>query len=291
MDINNMQTQLDVIQGNIVNLAKSVTQMANYFTEIAKDQMATRSRLSKLEQNMGELTVSVSFLKQKESERMSSQIKRNPTTHTVSMLYTDENDDSDHVAICDRIEALLNEEPRRQPSFSGDENKENAGISPCTRPPVFTGDRPTPVSLAKHLAEASIEVCRRPPVPLRARPSPAGTPLSESSIHRRPPVLGSSRPSPARPQTEANDVARRPPVDSGDRPPRYLAKFEIDVSGCKGGSPPVYTLLPLSEETDEWKEEEEDVALASARKQEKWKKKDLSKVKCFNYGELGHYAN
>jgi len=39
------------------------------------------------------------------------------------------------------------------------------------------------------------------------------------------------------------------------------------------------------------KEEEEDVALASEGKQEKWKKKDLSKVKCFNCGELGHYAS
>ena len=39
------------------------------------------------------------------------------------------------------------------------------------------------------------------------------------------------------------------------------------------------------------KEEEEDVALASAVKQEKRKTKDLSKVKCFNGGELGHYAN
>lgn len=38
-------------------------------------------------------------------------------------------------------------------------------------------------------------------------------------------------------------------------------------------------------------EEEEDAALASAGKQEKRKKKDLSKVKCFNCGELGHYAN
>ena len=32
-------------------------------------------------------------------------------------------------------------------------------------------------------------------------------------------------------------------------------------------------------------------ALASAGKQEKRKKKDLSKIKCFNCGELGHYAN
>lgn len=39
------------------------------------------------------------------------------------------------------------------------------------------------------------------------------------------------------------------------------------------------------------KEEEEDAALASVGKQEKRKKKDLSKVKCLNYGELGHYAN
>ena len=39
------------------------------------------------------------------------------------------------------------------------------------------------------------------------------------------------------------------------------------------------------------KEEEEDAALASAGKKEKRKKKDLSKVKCFHCGELGHYAN
>ena len=38
------------------------------------------------------------------------------------------------------------------------------------------------------------------------------------------------------------------------------------------------------------KEEEEDVALASKGKQEK-QKKDLSKIKCFNYGELGHYVS
>ena len=37
-------------------------------------------------------------------------------------------------------------------------------------------------------------------------------------------------------------------------------------------------------------QEEEDVALASDRKQEKRKKKDLSKIKCFHYGEMGHYA-
>eukprot|EP00253_Pinus_taeda_P017040 PITA_17040 len=37
--------------------------------------------------------------------------------------------------------------------------------------------------------------------------------------------------------------------------------------------------------------EEEDAALTSAGKQEKRKKKDLSKVKCFHCGELGHYAN
>ena len=37
------------------------------------------------------------------------------------------------------------------------------------------------------------------------------------------------------------------------------------------------------------KEEEEDVALASEGKQEKWKK-DLSKVKFFHCGELCHYA-
>ena len=38
------------------------------------------------------------------------------------------------------------------------------------------------------------------------------------------------------------------------------------------------------------KQEEEDVALASEGKQEKQKKKDLSKIKCFHCGELGHYA-
>lgn len=39
------------------------------------------------------------------------------------------------------------------------------------------------------------------------------------------------------------------------------------------------------------KEEEEDVALASAGKQDKRKKNDPSKIKCFNCGELGHYVN
>ena len=38
------------------------------------------------------------------------------------------------------------------------------------------------------------------------------------------------------------------------------------------------------------KQEEEDVALASEGKQEKWKKKYLSKIKCFCCGEMGHYA-
>ena len=38
------------------------------------------------------------------------------------------------------------------------------------------------------------------------------------------------------------------------------------------------------------KEEEVDAALASEGKQEKQKKQDLSKVKCFHCGELGHYA-
>ena len=37
------------------------------------------------------------------------------------------------------------------------------------------------------------------------------------------------------------------------------------------------------------KEEEEDAALASTGKQEN--RKDLSKVKCFHCGELGHYVN
>ena len=69
-----------------------------------------------------------------------------------------------------------------------------------------------------------------------------------------------------------NDVGRRLPVETGDRPPRYLAKFEIDFSGCKGGSPPVYTLLPLPEETDEWKEEKEDVRAPTLPNQSKEKK-------------------
>lgn len=38
------------------------------------------------------------------------------------------------------------------------------------------------------------------------------------------------------------------------------------------------------------KDEEEDAALASAEQQGKRKKKDISKIKCFNCGELGHYA-
>ena len=37
-------------------------------------------------------------------------------------------------------------------------------------------------------------------------------------------------------------------------------------------------------------EEEVDAALAFEGKQEKRKKKDLPKVKCFHCGELGHYA-
>ena len=41
------------------------------------------------------------------------------------------------------------------------------------------------------------------------------------------------------------------------------------------------------------KKEEEDAALTSAgqRGVQKRKKKDISKVKCFNCGELGHYAS
>ena len=38
------------------------------------------------------------------------------------------------------------------------------------------------------------------------------------------------------------------------------------------------------------KKEEEDVTLASAGQQGKREKKDISKVKCFHCGELGHYA-
>ena len=39
------------------------------------------------------------------------------------------------------------------------------------------------------------------------------------------------------------------------------------------------------------KEEEEDAALASREKKQGKKKKDLCKVRCFNYGDLGHFAN
>ena len=39
------------------------------------------------------------------------------------------------------------------------------------------------------------------------------------------------------------------------------------------------------------KEEEEDAALASREKKQQGKKKDLSKVRCFNCGDLGHFAN
>jgi len=38
------------------------------------------------------------------------------------------------------------------------------------------------------------------------------------------------------------------------------------------------------------KQEEEDVALGYEGKQKKWKKKDLSKIKCFHCGEIGHYV-
>ena len=38
------------------------------------------------------------------------------------------------------------------------------------------------------------------------------------------------------------------------------------------------------------KEDEEDAALASKRQQGK-KKKDLSKIKCFQCGEMGHFAS
>jgi len=38
------------------------------------------------------------------------------------------------------------------------------------------------------------------------------------------------------------------------------------------------------------KEEEEDATLASVEQQGNRKKKDLSYIKCFNCGELGHYA-
>ena len=140
---------------------------------------------------------------------MPSQTERNPAINNVSILYVDEIDETDHVSICDRIEKILNEEPRREPSFSDEENKENGGFTPCRRPPAITGDRPAPSSLAKHLAEVAMEVYRRPPVSLSARPSPACPPLQEKTICRRPP---------ARPFTRLDttggdeDPCRRPPV-------------------------------------------------------------------------------
>ena len=39
------------------------------------------------------------------------------------------------------------------------------------------------------------------------------------------------------------------------------------------------------------KEKEEDATLASREKKQGKKKKDLSKVWCFNYGDLVHYAS
>ena len=38
------------------------------------------------------------------------------------------------------------------------------------------------------------------------------------------------------------------------------------------------------------KQDEENVALTSEGKQEKRKKKNMSKIKCFHCGEMGHYA-
>ena len=39
------------------------------------------------------------------------------------------------------------------------------------------------------------------------------------------------------------------------------------------------------------KEEEEDAALASREMKQGKKKKDLSKIRCFNCGDLGHFAS
>jgi len=39
------------------------------------------------------------------------------------------------------------------------------------------------------------------------------------------------------------------------------------------------------------KEEEDDATFASREKKQGKKKKDLSKVQCFNCGDLGHFAN
>ena len=200
-------------------------------------------------------------------------------------MYVNEFEVSDHVAMCDRIEKLLNEEPRREPIVPDEENKKNAGETLCRRPPVLTGDRPAIVSFAKHLTEVANDSCRRPPAILRARPLPAGDPLRENSLCRRPPVLDSTRLLPAGVQSEVFEDGKRPPVDTGDRPSRFLAHFEIDASGCKDGSPPVYTLLPLPAKNDDLEDANEDVQAHTKPNQAIAKKgTSLSPIKLIPFG-------
>ena len=55
-----------------------------------------------------------------------------------------------------------------------------------------------------------------------------------------------------------------------------LVKCKLDGSSSSGSKP---------------KEEEENAALASKGQQEqRRRKKDVSMIKCFRYGEMGHYA-
>ena len=89
MDIQNLEAQLHVILRTISDLTVNMTKMGQYFIQITADQLATKERLTKLENNVVELTKTVGQLQQKESRRLSSQFERNPSTHTVSMLYID----------------------------------------------------------------------------------------------------------------------------------------------------------------------------------------------------------
>ena len=82
--------------------------------------------------------------------------------------------------------------------------------------------------------------------------------------------------------------------------PEHSGKGNVTIMGIHVGYP-----LPRGDQEDhqeakyQWwkrkakvKEEKDDATLASKeRKQRGKKKKDLSKVQCFNCGELGHFAN
>ena len=81
------------------------------------------------------------------------------------------------------------------------------------------------------------------------------------------------------------EAGKRPPVDTSDRPPRFLAHFEIDASGCKDGSPPVYTLLPLPAKNGDWEDAKEDVQAHTKPNQAIAKKgTSLSPIKLIPFG-------